>query len=51
MEVGADGVIGLEYTFVDAPVSIFLDGILFMEIIDDPFDFDFDAAIGIRYVF
>ena len=50
-EIGADGVIGLEYVFADAPVSIFLDGILFMEIIDDPFDFDLDAGIGVRYNF
>ncbi|MCG8320890.1 MAG: hypothetical protein MI921_15415 [Cytophagales bacterium] len=51
MELGADGVIGLEYIFADAPVAIFLDGMLFLEIIDDPFDFDLDASIGVRYVF
>ena len=51
VEFGADGVIGLEYTFADAPVSIFLDAILFLEIVDDPFDLDLDAAIGVRYNF
>ncbi len=50
-EMGADGVIGLEYVFPNAPVSVFLDGILFLEIVDDPFDFDLDAGIGVRYNF
>lgn len=50
-EFGADGVIGLEYTFPRAPLSIFVDAILFIELIDDPFDLDLDAALGIRYNF
>lgn len=51
VELGGDGVIGLEYTLANAPVSIFLDGILFLEIIDDPFDLDLDVGIGVRYNF
>lgn len=51
LELGADGLIGLEYTFANAPVSIFSDVMLFLEIVDDPFDLDLDAAIGVRYNF
>ena len=51
VELGGDGVIGLEYTLANAPVSIFLDGMLFLEIIDDPFDLDLDVGIGVRYNF
>ena len=51
IEMGADGVLGLEYTFANAPVAIFLDGMLFLEIIDDPFNLDLDLGIGLRYNF
>ncbi|MBK6832505.1 MAG: hypothetical protein IPG92_18020 [Flavobacteriales bacterium] len=48
---GADGVIGLEYTFSKVPISLFLDGTLFMEIFDDPFLFRPQAGTGARFRF
>lgn len=50
-DLGADGVVGLEYTFSNAPVSIFLDFTLFMEVIDNPFIFNGQGGIGVRYNF
>jgi len=50
-EFGADGVIGLEYTFAGERLSAFVDGILFLELVDDPFDLELDAGIGLRYNF
>ncbi len=51
VELGADGVIGLEYTFAQSRLSAFLDVILFLELIDDPLDLELDAGIGLRYNF
>lgn len=51
IDLGADGVIGLEYTFPDVPVSVFADAVLFMEILDNPFSFWFQGGIGGRYRF
>ena len=45
------GVIGLEYTFSKVPISLFLDGTLFMEIFDDPFLFRPQAGTGARFRF
>lgn len=50
-DIGPDGVIGLEYTFMEAPISLFLDVTLFMEIVNDPFMFWFQGGIGVRYKF
>ena len=36
-DLGIDGVIGLEYTFEGDQFSAFLDGNVFLEIIDNPF--------------
>ncbi|MBK9196563.1 MAG: hypothetical protein IPO17_16585 [Flavobacteriales bacterium] len=51
LDLGADGVIGLEYTFSKVPISLFLDGTLFMEIFDDPFLFRPQAGTGARFRF
>lgn len=51
IDIGLDGVIGLEYTFEDAPISVFLDATLFMEVVDDPFLFWLQAGVGARYNF
>ncbi len=51
IDLGADGVIGLEYLFNDVPISIFLDLSLFMEIVDNPFVFCWQGGIGARYNF
>ena len=51
VDLGPDGVIGLEYTFPNTPVCIFTDLTLFMEILDDPFLFWMQGGIGARYMF
>jgi hypothetical protein len=49
--LGVDGIIGLEYTFLDIPLSIGLDWKPGMNIISD-FGFFFDdLAISLRYLF
>jgi hypothetical protein len=51
VDIGADGIIGLEYDIPKAPLSIFADANLFLEIADDPFDLFGQGGIGIRYNF
>lgn len=51
LDFGADGVIGIEYTFKDVPLTIFTDALLFMEIFDDPFVFKFQGGFGGRFRF
>jgi hypothetical protein len=51
IDLGIDGTLGLEYTFKDAPVSIFLDGNLFIELVNTPFLFSGQGGIGVRYNF
>lgn len=51
LDLGADGVIGLEYTMSDIPLSFFGDVTLFMEVADNPFAFWFQGGIGARYNF
>ncbi|MBK9760207.1 MAG: hypothetical protein IPO90_09610 [Flavobacteriales bacterium] len=51
IDLGLDGVIGLEYKMKDAPVSFFLDGTLYMELYDEPFVFWPQAGIGARFRF
>lgn len=51
IDLGGEGILGLEYTFADAPISLFLDINLFVEIADDPFAMWFQSGIGGRYRF
>lgn len=51
IDLGIDGVGGIEYTFSNAPFSLFADITLFMEVADDPFEFWFQGGIGGRYNF
>lgn len=51
LDLGLDGVIGLEYNFSNAPVSIFTDATLFMELIDNPFVFAGQFGLGVRFRF
>ena len=51
VDLGLDGALGLEYTFSDAPLAVFLDATLFMEIFDNPFVFWPQLGLGIRYNF
>lgn len=49
--LGVDGVIGLEYTFEDLPLSIGLDANLYLEIVDRPFYPLGQGGLSIRYNF
>lgn len=51
LDLGVDGVIGLEYTFKNAPVCLFTDATLFMEVIDNPFVFQGQFGLGARFLF
>jgi len=51
LDIGADGVIGLEYTFENAPISIFGDFNLMIEFFDNPFLFWPQGGLGARYNF
>lgn len=51
VDLGVDGVIGLEYTIPGAPLSIFLDGNVFVEVFDAPGWIHGQSGIGIRYNF
>ena len=50
-DVGADGVIGVEYTFENPKFSAFLDITLFLELFDNPFLFNGQSGVGARYNF
>jgi hypothetical protein len=51
LDLGVDGVLGLEYRFAKAPISMFVDATLFMEVADDPFVFWGQGGVGARYNF
>lgn len=50
-DIGMDGVIGLEYKFVRAPIVLFIDATLFMELVHDPFVLRGLVGLGGRYLF
>lgn len=51
VDLGIDGVIGLEYTIPGAPLSIFLDGNIFVEVFDAPGWIYGQSGLGVRYNF
>lgn len=51
IDLGVDGVLGLEYRFKTVPFSLFADITLFMEVLDDPFVFWTQGGAGVRYNF
>lgn len=51
IDLGIDGVLGLEYRFKTAPFSVFADITLFMEVVDNPFAFWTQGGVGVRYNF
>lgn len=51
LDIGGDGVIGVEYTPQNVPLSLFLDLTLFMEVVDEPFNFWAQGGIGLRFNF
>jgi hypothetical protein len=48
IDLGLDGVFGLEYTFSDMPISIFADVNLFLELVDEV-NLELQGGIGVRY--
>jgi hypothetical protein len=48
IDLGLDGVLGLEYTFSDLPLSIFADVNLFLEVVDNVALY-LQGGIGVRY--
>ncbi len=51
MDLGLDGIVGLEYTLPRAPISLFADVNVFMEIVDRPLLMFGQGGIGARYNF
>ncbi|CAA9264965.1 MAG: hypothetical protein AVDCRST_MAG56-2884 [uncultured Cytophagales bacterium] len=51
VDLGLDGIIGLEYTLPNTPISLFGDVNIFMEIVDRPFAMFGQGGIGARYNF
>ncbi len=50
-DFGGDLVIGIEYHFQNVPLTLFTDAVLFIELLNDPFEVALDGGIGIRYRF
>lgn len=48
IDLGLDGVFGLEYTFSDLPLSLFADVNLFLELVDD-LGLGLQGGLGVRY--
>jgi hypothetical protein len=51
IDLGLDGVVGLEYKFKNAPFSVFGEANLFMEIVDRPLYFKGQGGLGLRINF
>lgn len=51
LDFGPDGVVGIEYTFSEIPVSVFGDVTLFVEVVDDPLALWTQGGVGVRYNF
>jgi hypothetical protein len=50
-DLGVDVPIGLEYTFRETPITLFIDLSLYMELVDDPFFLWLQGGLGARYRF
>lgn len=50
-DIGLDGIIGLEYSWREVPITVFAEVNLFLEILDDPFLPFFQGGVGARYYF
>jgi hypothetical protein len=51
VDLGADGVVGLEFTFSDIPLALFADMILYAEVLDNPLLLRLQGGGGVRYNF
>jgi len=50
-DIGLDGLIGLEYTFRQVPLSLFVDTNLYIELVHYPGWVNFQGGLGLRYNF
>lgn len=50
-DLGLDGIVGLEYSWRDVPLTVFVDLNLFLELIDNPFLPFLQGGTGVRYYF
>lgn len=50
-DIGLNGVIGMEYSWREVPITVFADVNLFLEILDDPFLPFLQGGVGARYYF
>ena len=51
IDLGIDGVVGLEYLIPESPITLFAEADLFIELLDDPFKFWFQGGVGGRFNF
>jgi hypothetical protein len=51
VDLGADLIVGLDYSFHDLPLSIFADINLFVELLDSPLYLRMQGGAGVRYNF
>jgi len=51
LDLGPEGILGVEYEFLDLPIVGFSEVSLMGELIDNPFRFRFFGAVGVRYAF
>lgn len=51
IDLGVDGIIGLEYSWREVPLTVFLDVNLLVEIVDSPFVLYLQGGTGVRYYF
>jgi hypothetical protein len=51
VDFGADAVLGLEYRIKSAPLAVFADANLFLELLNDPLFLYAQGGVGIRYNF
>ena len=51
VDLGLDGILGLEYSWRDVPLTVFVDLNLFLELVDDPFMPFLQGGTGVRYYF
>ncbi len=50
-DIGPEGILGMEYTFQDVPLSVFSEGSLMLEFLDRPLTFQGFGCLGVRYNF
>ncbi len=51
LDIGPEGIIGMEYTFQDVPLTVFGEGSLMLEFLDRPINIRSFGAVGVRFNF